>query len=166
MNIQERIIEIKKSSQSVADINMGLVGLLCETMMETQNVRDLYFDDIKNFHEKFHRSYDGGPRKLDPAMQEFRTRFLKEELDEYKEAVRFGDLEKQFDALIDLVYVAVGTAYLSGFPFRKGWHRVHTANMAKVEATSAEQSTRGYAGDIIKPKGWKPPYLTDLIADL
>lgn len=115
------------------------------------------FKDVRNFHEKFGLTYDGVPRQLPLDVQEFRDKFLDEELQEYKEAVYRGDLAQQFDALIDLVYVAMGTAQLHGFPWQKGWELVQAANMAKVKARSALESTRGYALDVVKPHGWTPP---------
>ncbi len=72
-------------------------------------------------------------------------------------------LAKKFDALIDLVYVALGTAYLHGFPFDLGWRRVHEANMKKVRATNAAQSARNSTHDVVKPPGWTAPTLDDLV---
>lgn len=119
---------------------------------------------IVSFHEHFMLTYTGEPRQLPADLQKFRTDFLHEELDEYKLAVRDGDLEKQFDALIDLVYVACGTAYLQGFEFDRGFRRVHEANMKKVRAQRVEDSVRGSVEfDIVKPAGWVKPDLSDLV---
>lgn len=167
--ISSRIAECKKA-ESVALMNLQMMELLCEvissassSLTDTFVARDVYGEDIRAFHEKFELGYNEGPRKLDAEMQAFRIKFLKEELQEYVDAVKMGNLEKQFDALIDLVYVAIGTSYLHGFPFRKGWNRVQLANMSKVLATSAADSTRGYSKDVVKPKGWKAPDLSDLV---
>ncbi len=73
------------------------------------------------------------------------------------------NLEEQFDAMIDLVYVALGTSYHHGVDFDEGWRRVHGANMKKVLAKSQEDSKRGYRFDVVKPKGWKPADLSDLV---
>jgi len=91
-------------------------------------------------------------------MQAFRIKFLIEELLEYCEAVGFevqinkdawgqvdiqqirGEVrsvirqEDAFDSLVDLCYVALGTAYLHRFPFNEGWDRVQAANMQKIRA--------------------------------
>jgi predicted HAD superfamily Cof-like phosphohydrolase len=74
-----------------------------------------------------------------------------------------GNLEEYFDGLIDLVYVALGAAYLSGLPFDEGFKRVHEANMKKVRALRQEDSKRGSTYDIVKPAGFVAPTLTDLI---
>jgi hypothetical protein len=48
-------------------------------------------------------------------------------------------------------------------PWQEGWDLVQAANMAKERATSAEQSTRLSAFDVIKPPGWTPPDIEGLI---
>lgn len=122
-----------------------------------------FYRDILDFHVKFGLVYFGGPRPLPTDLKDFRIKFMEEELNEYKRAVDVGDLEGQLDALVDLVYVALGTAHLQGFKFNEAWKRVHQANMRKVRATSEEQSKRGTASDVIKPVGWEPPFLKDLV---
>lgn len=143
-----------------------------------------FMDDIRQFHEKFGLTpTDGefGPHVLDEKQQRFRIKFLFEELLEYCKAVGYvptvigntfslelaqdhsNEPADAFDALIDLVYVALGTAYLHGFPFAQGWQRVQAANMQKVKAASADDSKRGYKNDIVKPPGWTAPVLDDLL---
>lgn len=120
---------------------------------------------IKDFHTKFQLEYSGPARELPNDLQKFRVKFLAEELAEYIEAIQNKDLEKQFDALIDLVYVAVGTAYLQGFPFNKGFELVQAANMAKVRALNENDSKRGSIYDVVKPEGWVAPDLKPLIKE-
>jgi predicted HAD superfamily Cof-like phosphohydrolase len=138
------------------------------------------FQDIKDFHEKFELTYNGKPRVLEEELAKFRVGFLAEELGEYA----FGGdedninilagivkedlspplkLEDQLDALVDLVYVAIGTAYLQGFDFNEAWRRVHEANMKKVRALREVDSKRGSIYDVIKPPGWEAPNLRDLV---
>lgn len=142
------------------------------------------FHDIIDFHKRFGLEYKGAPRELPPELKNFRTKFMGEELAEYitkfkgdqvdltglvhylvqkNEVMEQPDLEHRFDALIDLVYVALGTAYLHGFNFNEGWRRVHEANMKKVRAERVEQSARGSTFDVVKPAGWTAPDLSDLV---
>lgn len=120
--------------------------------------------DIVEFHTKFQLQYEGPARLLDDNLSGFRQEFLHEELMEYGDGVDDQNLAKQFDALIDLVYVALGTAYLQGFDFREGWRRVHAANMQKVRAQKKEDSTRNSTHDVVKPEGWVAPDLNDLVS--
>ena len=119
--------------------------------------------DVKEFHEKFGLAYDGPPRELSLELRVFRREFLKEELREY---VTAETLYEQLDALVDLVYVALGTARLHGFDFDEAWRRVHQANMSKVRAQKDSDSKRGSAAfDVVKPSGWVAPYLKDLTGE-
>ncbi len=120
------------------------------------------FNDIKEFHEKFGLEYKGGPRMISPELFEFRSNFMMEELREYVEAMGRGDATGALDALVDLTYVVLGTAYVHGFDFNQAWERVHRANMRKVRAARPEDSKRGSGFDVVKPPGWEPPDLTDL----
>lgn len=136
--------------------------------------------DIAEFHMKFGLEYDGPPRVLPADLSNFRRKFMQEELNEYGEhegqaAAEWSDkrspdlanythhLEHMLDALVDEVYVVLGTSYLHGFKFREAWRRVHAANMLKVRATHAEQSARGSLFDVVKPAGWEPPSHKDLV---
>ena len=119
--------------------------------------------DVRDFHIKFDLEYIGPPRDLPVELSQFRIEFMVEELAEYKEAVSEGNREKQLDALVDLVVVALGTAHLQGFDFNEAFRRVHTANMLKRRAQKAEDSKRGSVYDVVKPEGWQPPDLSDLV---
>lgn len=118
--------------------------------------------DILEFHSKFQLPVPLRPTRLGKALRKFRVKFLQEEFDEYKSALRKGDMEQQLDALVDLVYVALGTAVMSGFDFEEAWRRVHRANMLKVKPRKGQYTKRRSAFDIIKPPGWQAPDLSDL----
>lgn len=125
------------------------------------------FDDVGMFHRRFGLtsvSHEGvGPREPEEEVMDFRARFMQEELDEFNEAREDGDEAKMFDALLDLVYVALGTAHLRGYPWPAGWELVQQANMAKVRATDPEQSARGGIWDVIKPVDWEAPDIEGLL---
>ena len=115
------------------------------------------FKDIVAFHKKFKLGYSGPPRKLDIDIARARYRHQFEELQELSKAIHTGDIEGTLDALVDTVYIALGTAYLMGIDFDKAWKRVHKANMNKIRC-----ATKRSPIDIVKPIGWKPPKLDDL----
>lgn len=124
------------------------------------------FSDVADFHRRFGLDYDGPPRPLPEDLAAFRERFLQEELDELRAARSAGDLAGCVDALVDLVYVALGTARLMGVPWRRAWTEVHAANMRKVRADSADdpRSLRGHPADVVKPAGWTPPDVAAALA--
>lgn len=137
--------------------------------------------DVQSFHAKFRQAYNGPPRALPDDLLRFREDFMQEELIEYKNNAHrvsallqeeqlptseiTSSLAEQLDALVDLVYVALGTAVLHGFNFREAWRRVHLANMQKERVASARDSARHSRFDIVKPRGWTPPDHLDLVRD-
>ena len=131
------------------------------------------------------------PQELDDDLALFRIGFMIEELGEYaansgfvniaralhelhhgiKDKARWGvnrteggrNLEEQFDALIDLCYVARATTYHRDDDFATRWRPAKSANMSKVLAKSADESRRGYKFGVVKPKNWIKPDLSDLV---
>lgn len=115
------------------------------------------FEDVAAFHSKFNVECATKPSLMTGELFEFRTKFLIEELEEFINAHRKGDMENAADSLVDLVWVAMGTAHVMGLPWKRLWSEVRRANMAKERATHAGQSKRGSALDVIKPEGWIAP---------
>lgn len=110
--------------------------------------------DIADFHELI-LGVNASPQ---PSLvsQEYcleRMRFMHEELTEFAEASSTGDIVGVADALADIVYVALGTAYKMGLPFDDIWRAVQYANMQKVKG----MTKRGNAIDAVKPTGWVGP---------
>lgn len=115
---------------------------------------------ISDFHEKFQVPQPLEVTMLPAEIFKFRLKFLTEELNEFAEAHEKTDPLKMFDALLDLVYVAKGTALMMGISpklWEYGFNKVNQANMTKVRATREEQSKRGSTLDVIKPPGFIPP---------
>lgn len=83
------------------------------------------FNDVLAFHQKFMLPRGQHPCVLDKDQLDFRVGFLNEELAEFQEAHRLGDMVEAVDGLLDLVYVACGTALFVGTPAVKsdngGW---------------------------------------------
>lgn len=84
-------------------------------------VRFQPFEDIISFHRKFDLSPATTMSQEDfTNLQDFRVKFMLEELSEYLNATTE---EEAFDGLIDLVYVALGTAYMRNFlTFNFNWN--------------------------------------------
>ena len=111
------------------------------------------FEDVAEFHRQILNQHDRSPQMLDMATMRARMLFLNEEVNELREAVILEDIVGAADALADLVYVALGTAYLMGLPFDGIWAAVQKANMAKQPG----MTKRGMANDAVKPEGWVGP---------
>ena len=124
-------------------------------------------DKVAAFQEKFGLGYDGPPRDLPTPLYSLRVKLMREELEELELAMQRGEKVEQLDAFVDLLYVIYGTAVLCGYRhvLKEAFNRVHEANMKKVRAERRQDSKRDSSFDIIKPEGWSPPNLEDLIDD-
>lgn len=118
------------------------------------------YQDVFAFHEKFEVPLAAKPSLLGDEAYNFRLGFMREELNEFVAAQYDNDIEQSLDALIDLVYVAYGTAQMMGVSpamWQEMWDAVQHANMTKVRASSAAESKRGTSLDVVKPIGWQSP---------
>ena len=121
------------------------------------NTIDL-FQDVKDFNTKFGVIPEKDhPHLLNEELFKLKAKHVQEELDEFIEAHNNNDIVGTADALIDIVYVALGAAFLMNIPFLDIWFEVHHRNMQKVRAICSEDSKRGSSYDIVKPGGWEPP---------
>jgi predicted HAD superfamily Cof-like phosphohydrolase len=121
--------------------------------------------DIDNFHKKY--GFEKNEKVDIPDNSElinFRTAFLMEELAEYTNAITKKDAAGALDALVDIVYIALGTAWLFNLPFEKAWNEVQKANMSKIRAKD-KTGKRGTKFDVIKPKDWKAPNIEKIIEE-
>jgi predicted HAD superfamily Cof-like phosphohydrolase len=119
--------------------------------------------DIDNFHKKY--GFEKNEKIDIPDNSElinFRTAFLMEELAEYTNAITKKDAAGALDALVDIVYIALGTAWLFNLPFEKAWNEVQKANMSKIRAKD-KTGKRGTKFDVVKPKDWKAPNIEKII---
>lgn len=125
------------------------------------------FDDVKAFHAKFGVPEAQVPAFLDPAAHDFRVKFMQEELQEFIDDSRIGNMHGAADALVDLVYVALGTAAMMGLPWQELWDEVQRANISKVRASSdGSNSKRKSALDVVKPAGWRAPDHTAALGNI
>lgn len=128
------------------------------------------FQSVGEFHKKFRLPVAGdsastGPRMIDDETFLYRFQHLHEELHELMRAHRDRDLSGVADALVDLVYVALGTAHFYGIPFDEVFAEIQRANMSKERADGVNdpRSKRGSAFDVVKPAGWRPPDIAGII---
>ena len=95
-----------------------------------------------------------------PNMEQFKmyANLIGEEVNEFWDAVDKKDDVEIFDALLDIIVVAVGAGVSAGFPMQFGWDEVVLSNMRKVDPKTGMVQRRA-DGKILKPEGWKPPNL-------
>jgi len=104
-------------------------------------------------------SPDIGPEEL----IELRIKLLREEVEEYAEAARAGDLVEVLDALADIGYILAGTILNHGMQniYDDAFDEVHRSNMAKLVDGKV---LRREDGKVMKPQGWTPPQLAQFVS--
>lgn len=112
-----------------------------------------HINDVIDFQEKLGQWKRGAIQHLTERKLRERVELLQEELNEFDAACLNQDMAEQADALVDLVYVALGTANMLGLPWEELWADVHRANMSKQRGIGK----RGHKVDVIKPPGWVGP---------
>jgi predicted HAD superfamily Cof-like phosphohydrolase len=160
--------------------DMDRVAKRLARLSDRTNAEPTDFEAVGQFHRKFDLPTSGRgrePRELTPAEVDFRFKFLAEELLEIAEALGITceikwapkpgavqDVAKAFDGLLDLVYVALGTAHMGGWPWAEGFAEVQRANMSKERAAKdGSNSTRGSALDVVKPANFRPPNIIEVL---
>ncbi|NDU95697.1 hypothetical protein GK108_12510 [Spirosoma terrae] len=101
---------------------------------------DPYLPLVTEFYQASQTPFLSRPAFPSVARQELRARLLQEELDEYIEALREGNLTKVLDALADLQYILTGTVleFGMGTVFVPAFREVQRSNMSKFCITDQE----------------------------
>ena len=119
------------------------------------------YTDVSKFLKKMKIETNSKPTLLTDENVKMRYRHLMEESEELLTAHNDQDLEGCVDALIDVVYVALGTAKMIGVStqqWERCFHRVHAANMEKYASETVDHKI-----GVTKPVNWKSPTFKDIL---
>ena len=83
-------------------------------------------------------------------------KLIKEESQEFVEAVEANDDVEQLDACFDMIWVIVGYMHSRGWDCDAAWDEGARSNLAKIDKTTGKVIRRE-DGKILKPEGWQPP---------
>ena len=97
-------------------------------------------DAVAEFHRTFHVPVVDVPAIPAPDRSRLRVNLLREELNEFEQAIADGDLVEVADALADLQYVLSGAVLEFGLGdhFKRLFDEVHRSNMSKTCRTEQE----------------------------
>lgn len=117
---------------------------------------------VAEFQNATDQPVNQSPTLGDFKHSKLRFDLMKEENKEYLAALKEGDLVEVLDAVVDELYILAGTINNHGLQnvFEAAFERVHENNMTKVVDGKV---LRNPDGKILKPAGFKPVVLTDLI---
>lgn len=80
---------------------------------------------------------------------------LAEEVLEYADAVKRGDIVEIADALADMAYIIIGTAVVYGIPFDRVFAEVHRSNMTKTNNPELAK--------LVKGPGYESPRIREIL---
>lgn len=114
------------------------------------------WEEVKLFHEKFKQPVSEYPKRMEMERAKKRYNWMLEELNEFLEAAEREDIVEEADAMIDLIYFALGTLVEMGIRPDELFEIVQYANMSKLW----EDGKPHYAedGKTIKPATWADPH--------
>lgn len=115
-------------------------------------------DDVYRFHRKFGFAAPDRPTVPGPDLAAQRHRLLQSEVLELPRASEQGDLAGCLGEIIDVIYIALGTAVAFGLSVDAAWDAIHAANMRKYPNPEP-------GGKPLKPPGWTKPNLARLIEE-
>lgn len=111
------------------------------------------WNNVKEFQLKFGHPTAERPTKMEPERALKRYHWMLEEINEFLEA---DEIVEQADAMIDVMYFALGTLVEMGIRPDALFQIVQDANMAKLWPDGKPHYNA--EGKTIKPKGWEDPH--------
>lgn len=117
---------------------------------------DPLIDAIFDFNEQVIGTGNVPLNCLTEVQMTWTEKFVQEELTELREAYGEQDSAKMVDAVLDLIYGAMGTLKKMGVTREQAWKSfmaIHAANMTKKRGNKG----RGSDEDAVKPADFVPP---------
>ena len=90
------------------------------------------FNSVKKFMEVFGQEVKDKAEFPSEKIADLRYSLIKEELDEFKQALKDKDLKEIADALTDILYVTYGAGHAFGIDLDKCFEEVQRSNMSKL----------------------------------
>ena len=90
------------------------------------------FESVKKFMETFGQEIKEKASFPNEKITTLRYDLIKEELDEFKEAIDNKDIKEVADALTDILYVTYGAGHAFGINLDKCFEEVQNSNMSKL----------------------------------
>ena len=113
------------------------------------------FNKVKTFMETFGQEVKTKPSFSTDKINSLRYDLIKEELEEFKEAMENKDLLEVADALTDILYVTYGAGHAFGIDLDKCFEEVQSSNMSKLSEDG--KPIYNEFGKVMKgPKYFKP----------
>ena len=120
------------------------------------------FQKVKNFMETFGQEVKSSPSFSSDKINKLRYNLIKEELDEFKQALDNNDLLEVADALTDILYVTYGAGHAFGINLDKCFEEVQNSNMSKLGSNG--KPIYNEKGKVMKGPNYFKPNLNKFVA--
>ena len=119
------------------------------------------FQKVKNFMETFGQEVKLRPSLSSNKINTLRYNLIKEELDEFKQALDNNDLLEVADALTDILYVTYGAGHAFGIDLDKCFEEVQNSNMSKLDENG--KPIYNESGKVMKGPNYFKPDLSKFV---
>ncbi len=119
------------------------------------------FQKVKKFMETFGQEVKSRPSFSSDKINILRYNLIKEELDEFKQALDNNDLLEVADALTDILYVTYGAGHAFGIDLDKCFAEVQNSNMSKLDKNG--KPIYNESGKVMKGPNYFKPDLSKFV---
>ena len=120
------------------------------------------FNDVKKFMETFGQEVKTKAEFPSDKIVKLRYDLIKEELNEFEEAIRGNNLKEIADSLTDILYVTYGAGHAFGINLDKCFEEVQNSNMSKLGLNG--KPIYNDKGKVMKGPSYFKPDLSKFIA--
>ena len=119
------------------------------------------FNKVQIFMETFGQEVKNKPSFSSEKINDLRYELIREELDEFQEALKNKDILEVADALTDILYVTYGAGHAFGIDLDKCFEEVQQSNMSKLD--EKDKPIYNESGKVMKGPNYFKPDLTKFV---
>ena len=119
------------------------------------------FESVKKFMETFGQEVKRKAEFPSEKITELRYKLIKEELDEFQEAIKNKNLVEIADSLTDILYVTYGAGHAFGINLDKCFDEVQRSNMSKLDENG--KPIYNQDGKVMKGPNYFKPNLNKIV---
>ena len=119
------------------------------------------FNKVKIFMKTFGQEVKNKPSFSSEKINDLRYELIREELNEFKEALKNKDILEVADSLTDILYVTYGAGHAFGIDLDKCFEEVQQSNMSKLDENG--KPIYNESGKVMKGPSYFKPNLTKFV---
>ena len=120
------------------------------------------FDSVKKFMKTFGQEVKEKAEFPNKKITTLRYELIKEELEEFRDAIEKKDIKEVADALTDILYVTYGAGHAFGIDLDKCFAEVQNSNMSKLGEDG--KPIYNESGKVMKGPNYFKPNLNKFVA--